>query len=298
MTENQTPTAPADKSTAVDMALERVALLTQGDFKFPENYAPENALRVAWLDLLAATTKVGGVEKPVLEVVTKNSVAKALTKMVTAGLSYAKGQCYFIPYGKTLEMEPSYLGTLAIAKRVAAVKDVNGNVVYQDDIFEYELNPETGRRRVLKHEQKVDNIANDKIKAAYVVVTFEDGSTKTEIMTITQIRTAWAQGAARGNSPAHQKFPDQMAIKTVINRALKLEIGSSDDADLMRDPVSESVKERIENNANREAISFEEVEPVIHDKAPELESSIQPEAPSVADVINHEPEKQKRKPNF
>lgn len=51
----------------------------------------------------------------------------------------------------------------------------------------------------------------------------KDGTVKTEVMTIKQIKTAWKQGFGykeNGNG-VHQKFTDQMAMKTVKNRLLK-----------------------------------------------------------------------------
>lgn len=45
-----------------------------------------------------------------------------------------------------------------------------------------------------------------------------------------QIRAAWGQGATKGGSPAHKNFAEEMAKKTVIGRACKAIINSSDDA--------------------------------------------------------------------
>ena len=55
-----------------------------------------------------------------------------------------------------------------------------------------------------------------------------------------QIKDSWNQGAMKGNSPAHKLFPDQMAEKTVINRACKLIIRTSDDAILSPDEEEEA----------------------------------------------------------
>ncbi|RZM21724.1 MAG: hypothetical protein EOO88_31790, partial [Pedobacter sp.] len=70
-------------------------------------------------------------------------------------------------------------------------------------------------------------------------VNYVDGTRDCEIMTLPQIHKAWAQGGSKGASPAHKNFPDQMAEKTVINRALKIEVGSTDDSTLVRDRASE-----------------------------------------------------------
>ena len=50
-----------------------------------------------------------------------------------------------------------------------------------------------------------------------------------------EIRKAWAQGAAKGGSPAHKNFPQEMAKKTVINRACKIFVNTSTDADPLAD---------------------------------------------------------------
>ena len=91
-----------------------------------------------------------------------------------------------------------------------------------------------------------------------------DGTRDVEIMSKDQVLNAWGQGAAKGNSPAHQKFSDQMAQKSVINRACKLLIRSSDDSALYDkedrefDQVSEGVKAEIKQNANSKVVSFDE----------------------------------------
>ena len=48
-------------------------------------------------------------------------------------------------------------------------------------------------------------------------------------MTLDMIRSAWGQGAAKGNSGAHRNFTDQMAKKTVIARACKIALDSTAD---------------------------------------------------------------------
>lgn len=65
--------------------------------------------------------------------------------------------------------------------------------------------------------------------AAYAVVIMRDGSRHIEVMTLDMIRSAWGQGAAKGSSPAHRNFTDQMAKKTVIARACKIALESTAD---------------------------------------------------------------------
>lgn len=241
----------------VNAVLQRVqAFQANGELRLPADYSPENALKSAWLILLDTTDRD---DKPVLEVCTRESIANALLEMVTKGLNPVKKQCYFIPYNGSLSCDESYLGTIAIAKREADVKDVVANVIYEGDVFKYTIDVKNGRKAITEHQQELDNIDTEKIKGAYAIVEFNDGTFKTEIMTIKMIRQAWGQGAAKGNSPAHRNFPDQMAMKSVISRAVKIDIGSSDDKHLIdQDPVASSVKVAVRESANKTTIGFDE----------------------------------------
>jgi recombination protein RecT len=112
--------------------------------------------------------------------------------------------------------------------------------------------------------RKWKNIDIAKIKGAYCIVTFNDDTTDAEIMTMEQIRKAWKQGAAKGDSVAHNNFTDEMCKKTVIQRALKLRIGSSDDSALYdeeeqeADPQTAGVRLTIKENANKKSISMDQ----------------------------------------
>ena len=151
--------------------------------------------------------------------------------MVLQGLAVSKNQGYFIVYGNKLEFQRSYFGTVALAKRVGGIKqEPIANVIYEGDEFIYSIDPNTARIQIIKHEQKIENIDNTKIKAAYALTVRPDGTTQVTIMSMQQIRAAWQQGATKGNSPAHKNFAEEMAKKTVIGRACKMIINSSDDA--------------------------------------------------------------------
>ena len=199
--------------------------------------------------------------------------------MVLQGLSPVKKQCYFIVYGNQLTMQKSYFGTIAISKRVAGVEDVVGIPIYEKDVFKFTIDLKTGIKTVTEHLQEFDNIDSTKIKGAYAVVTFLDGTTSYEIMTMQQIRASWEMGSTKGNSPAHKNFPDQMAAKTVIGRALKIPVNSSSDEDLFEEvdtkskQVEAGVKQEISEYANRNEIGFEEdeSEEIIIDVIPEVE---------------------------
>lgn len=275
MSENNKAVATIEKSIA-DSVLTRVNQLTEiGELVLPPNYIPANALKAAWLAINEVESRD---KKPALEVCTKNSIANALYEMVVNGYSVVKKQCYFVVYGNELKMEDSYIGKIVKAKRDAHVKEVNAVTVYKNDIFEYEINTLNGRKKVVKHEQKLENIDITKIAGAYAIVTYEDGSTDTEIMTLAQIQKAWEQGGSKGSSPAHKNFADQMAEKTVISRALKIPADATDDAALMKDALAVNVDHEIKEKANKTEIGMEDdVQEAEEVKDGEPEKEQQPE---------------------
>jgi recombination protein RecT len=113
------------------------------------------------------------------------------------------------------------------------MKNIYAGVIYKGDVFEYAIDTTTGMKKITSHQQRMENLDDAKIIGAYAVVAFDDGSVNTEIMTMAQIQKSWEQGPTKGKSPAHTNFPGEMAKKTVINRACKLLIASSDDSVLM-----------------------------------------------------------------
>jgi recombination protein RecT len=158
-----------------------------------------------------------------------------------------------------------------LAKRYGGLEDINANVVFKGDEFIFETDGTTGKKRVIKHTQTIENFGSKEIIGAYAVMTMKDGTVKTEIMSMPQIKQAWEQGSMKGNSPAHRNFPDQMAMRTVINRACKLLIRGSDDTILYGDSkdvqdveytdVSDVVAGEIAENANKKTITIETPEP-------------------------------------
>lgn len=240
---------------SVNNVLSRIAeIQATGEIVLPPDYVPENAVKAGWLKLQGVVDRAGN---PALEVCTKESIANAFFDMVTNGLSVAKNQGYFVVYGNKLQFDQSYIGDIAIAKRVANVKEVNAVTVYKDDIFEYEVDFSSGRKKVTKHDQKLQNIDLTKIVGAYSIVTYNDGSTDTEIMTIDQIKTSWSMGGSKGNSKAHTLFPDQMCEKSVIARSLKIETSSSSDKGLLTDKPALDVQQEIKNKGNKKSLDFE-----------------------------------------
>lgn len=218
------------KNKITESVLNRIAALQKGGITVPKGFSADNQIYLAFLKLTSMTDPA--TKAPVLSMVTPQSVANAMLTMCLKGLSMEKGQCTFIRYGKELQFQQEYHGTVALAKRYGA-GDPQAQVIYEGDDFEYEINPKTGKKVIVKHVQKLQNINNDKIVGAWCLVPYADHpewEPKIEVMTMDEIRRSWMQGATKGQSPAHRNFPQEMAKKTVIGRACKLFVSTSDDA--------------------------------------------------------------------
>lgn len=265
--QQQPKNLPLLQKDVTDSVMMRVKELEEtGGLMFPTNYSVANQIKAAWFVLQETKDRNG---KPALEVCSNSSIANAVLDMVIQGLSVSKKQGYFIVYGDKLEFQRSYFGTVALA-RLCGMKGLPvANIIYEGDEFIHRIDVETGLVSIVKHEQKFDNIDISQIKGAYAIVTQPDGQKQVTIMSISQIKAAWGQGATKGGSPAHKNFTDEMAKKTVIGRACKMIINSSDDAYLFEgkhdefdkpDPleVRESLKNRMKEDVG-ELDDYEDV---------------------------------------
>lgn len=252
-----------------DQVLSKIKGFESAGLQLPANYAVDNAMKAAWLVLQDTEDRN---HKKALEVCTKESIANSLLDMVLQGLSVAKKQGYFVVYGNKLEFQRSYFGTVAVAKRSGGiVGEPVANVIYEGDDFVYAIDPETGLTKIVKHDQKIENIDVSKIKGAYAIAKKQDGSSLIEIKTISQIKQAWLQSPTKGQSPAHKNFPDQMAKRTVISAVCKMVVNSSDDAWLYEgkkdefdaSPVNQRNAEISASTGNKfiEEASYEEIKP-------------------------------------
>lgn len=251
------------KKDVVDVVGKKVSeFVSRGELHLPPNYSVENAMKSAWLILQNTTDKD---KRPVLQVCTRDSIANALLDMVVQGLNPAKKQGYFIAYGRQLVFQRSYFGTMAVTKRVAAAKDIFAEPVYKGDEFRYEIR--NGNKRVTKHEQSIENVDPDNIVAAYCTIVFDDDRQFTDIMTWQEIKKAWSKSKMNPEKEGstHKEFAQEMARKTVINRACKRYLNSSDDGSLLMHHVNRAdeiaaeaeVEAEIEENANAEMIDVE-----------------------------------------
>lgn len=259
------------KTEITDKVLSRLREFQENGLKLPKDYSPENALKAAYL-VLSETTDAN--KKPVLDSCTSVSISNSLLNMIIDGTNPMKNQCSFIAYGNQLQYDRTYFGDEMMFKRDANGKSVIPVAIHDKDDFIFEVNVETGIKRIIEHKQTLESL-DTPVKGAYVYLTFNDGSKYLEIMTIDEIRKAWAQRRGNPESPAHKNFPAEMAKKTVIRRACKPYLNSLSDSNLnwdieeTKDKAKESLKNDIEE-AKEKTIEFEDAEIVEDEKNPEI----------------------------
>ena len=214
-------------------------LKKDGGLTIPANYNPANALKSAFFEM---TNSASG---NLLEKCSRESIANSLLNMAIQGLSPAKKQCYFVPYGQNLSMQRSYFGTQKVVKSLTNVDDIWATIIYEGDEFEIEI--EGGRERIAKHTTSFLNRDND-IIGAYCIIKKSDGEEVLTVMTRKEIEASWSQSK---NKSVQNKFPQEMAKRTVINRAAKAFINTSDDSDALIQAVNDTTEEEFENEQER-----------------------------------------------
>ncbi len=224
-----------------------------GELHFPANYRPENALKAAWLQIQQTVDRN---KKPAIEVCAQVSIANAMLSTVVQGLNPDKKQCYYIVYGDQLVAQRSYFGSVCVAQSVNPnVQEFNAQVIYEGDEVAFEIR--NGKKYVTSHKQKFQDINKANIIGAYCTVVQKDGDNYSVIMTMDEIKEAWKKsknnpidekGELKPNS-THGQYTAEMACKTVIGRAAKHIINTSDDSNI----VVEFAKQNDLDNAKAEA---------------------------------------------
>lgn len=209
------------------------------------NYSVSNALSSAYYVLKNSSSG------NLLAQCSSDSVYNALLEMVIQGLSPAKKQCYFIKYGTEVKLKMSYFGTMKVIKQLQDVKDIIADVVYEGD--KLEIKNENGRKVLVSHETDWQN-ADNPIIAAYCIIERTDGEKFLTIMTKKQIDKSWSKAKTKN---VQIDFPDQMAMRTVINRAAKFFINTSDDSDLFAGAINNTISEEYENDNGRKDVTPE-----------------------------------------
>ena len=234
MTNLDITTTDGQQTIATTIGTKLKRLEEKQGLQVPENYSVSNALQ-------GAVLTIGNDRK--LANASLDSIQKTLFDMVIQGLSVSKTQCYFINYGGTLQMQRSYFGTQAVLKRLPEIKDITAEVVHEGDKFE--IGYVDGVLVVKEHDTKIENLDNDFI-AVYSVITKTDGTKQYEVMTSKQVHTSWGQSKSGG--AVQKKFPEEMAKRTVINRAAKNIVNTSTGDDRLINAFNETTDSEFDND--------------------------------------------------
>lgn len=272
--------SPVQKLNATTLSVQKQIdeYCKEGKLNIPANYSVGNALKQFQL-------KVQDDDK--LMACTTASLAKAMLDMCVLGLNISKTQCYCINYGGKAQLSISYLGKVAIAKRIdPTISDIFGKVVKEGEDFDFEDEPD-GYSKILKHKRTLQSMSSKTILAAYATIVYNDGKpSKSMIMTFDRIKKSWEMSPVKpidndGNvkpNSTHGKFTEDMAIRTVIAAICKPIISTSSDMDLFGATVQSVNLDENKAQADAEAsekmgsgdmvdvdVDFNEVDPISAD---------------------------------
>ena len=205
---------------------------------------------------------------------TKESIMQAAHDYITQGLDVAKHQCALIVYGDKLTVQREYFGNVNQAMRLNPnIKEIShGSIVYDGEKLGIRY---TERGRLIVNHQPDFGCWSKPIVGAYAVVTYMDGSTDAELMTIAEIKAAWAK--SRNGDSVHKEFPAEMCKKTVLNRLCKKLVNKSDDAAI------------IEDIDERQMVDFETVDAIDIDTEEEYGVAVDPSTPESLNGTMPEP---------
>lgn len=180
----------------------------------PKVMTPERFSRIA-LTALSST--------PALMECTKSSFLGSLMQAAQLGLepNTPLGQAYLIPFKNNkkgvmeCQFQIGYKGMLDLCYRSGEISSIQAHIVYENDIFEYELGLETK----LVHKPAVSNRG----AAIYVYGVFKlkNGGYGFEVMSMEDVRKHAERYSKTFKFGPWQENFEEMAKKTIIKRVLK-----------------------------------------------------------------------------
>ena len=237
------------KNNVGDQVIARVNSLCEAGFNMPKDYNYVNAIKMSMLKLQEIKDKNG---KSCLEVCTPVSIQTALFKMCCRGLNIAFNQAYAIIRGTTLCIDDSYFGKVLMVKRIYPDWNPNPVVIREDDVFEYGIDAKTGKKFVIKHEQKLENMDKGFV-GGYIYLPTGD----LYIMTKKQILTAWSKSSSREQA-THKAFDEKMVGKTLVNSGCNMIINSTPEYQMGMDEETNMVENKLPDYDAPEEQDFEE----------------------------------------
>lgn len=260
------------KQNVGDAVIARVNSLCEAGFTMPKDYQFVNAIKMTMLKLQDVKDKNG---RSALEVCSPNSVSTALFQMATKGLNAALSQCYIIVRGDQLCIQESYFGKILMVKRLYPDWNPVPVVIREGDVFEYEIDATTGKKRIVKHEQKLENIDNDFVGGYIYLPTGE-----LYIMTKKQILTAWSKSSSREQA-VHKAFSEKMVSKTLVNSGCNIIINATPQYQI--DAIEDEF-----DKTNHEVVDLPESDYEEFEEAQEVVEEAPKETPTPAPTVEKE----------
>lgn len=159
-------------------------------------------------------------KNPKLARCSQQSLAAALMQCSELGLEpgSALGHVWLIPYKTECTTIIGYKGLVELMRRSGEIKSLSVNIVYEQDLFEYEL----GLNQDLKHVPSKKPVSErGEITHAYFVAHFINGGHHVEVMDRSEINAIRDNSQGKDQDP-WKKHYGEMARKTVLRRASKL----------------------------------------------------------------------------
>ena len=270
------------KKNVGDQVIARVNSLCEAGFNMPSDYSYINAIKMSMLKLQELKDKNGN---SALDVCTPTSVQTALFQMCCKGLNAGLNQCYLLVRGNQLCLQESYFGKVLMVKRIYPNWTPNPVVIREGDVFEYAIDPATGKKYIVKHEQKLENMDKDFV-GGYMYLPTGD----LYIMTKKQIMTAWSKSSS-SQQLTHKQFDEKMVGKTLVNSGCNMIINSTPEYQMGMDEETNIIENKLPDvdeqyNDSPEYVEVEEVvvEPVKVETPKVVEEPIALAKPSKGDI--------------
>lgn len=235
------------KKNVGDQVIARVNSLCEAGFNMPSDYSYVNAIKMSMLKLQELKDKNGN---SALDVCTPTSIQTALFQMCCKGLNAGLNQCYLLVRGNQLCLQESYFGKVLMVKRIFPNWNPNPVVIREDDVFEYAIDATTGRKYVVKHEQKLENMDKDFV-GGYLYLPTGD----LYIMTKKQILTAWSKSSSREQA-TQKAFSEKMVGKTLVNSGCNMIINSTPEYQMGMDEETNMIENKLPDHEDVEEQSY------------------------------------------
>ncbi len=158
---------------------------------------------------------------PKLQQTKPESLLAALMTCAQLGLepNDPRQLAYLIPYGQECQLIIGWRGYIELAMRSGMVSNIQAQVVYERDGFEYEQ----GLELKLKHTPYLGSDPRGKVIASYAVATMSNGHKAFVVLPRCDIERARAasSGVKSGRATPWDDWFPEMAMKTAVRRLAK-----------------------------------------------------------------------------